>query len=121
MIYCSWGHHGILGQHCRRCCVCRERIVAHSIYSKSSSVVQVEVKTIDASTWEAEFRQKGSFNEHVIVHLKALWEIMREACRNKAQMASLEAAQARLTIILGRKPNTFEEDLANYMKTHAVA
>ena len=36
-------------------------------------------------------------------------------------MARLEAAQARLTIILGRKPNTFEEDLANYMKTHAVA
>ena len=55
------------------------------------------------------------------MHLKALWEILRQACKNKALMADLKTAQARLAGILGRKPITFEEDLAKFTKAHAAA
>ena len=57
----------------------------------------------------------------MVTHLKALWEILRQACRNKALMADLKTAQARLVNILGRKPITFEEDLARFMKAHAAS
>ena len=85
--------------------------------------MQVAVKTIDASTWEAQVRRKRpNLDDTAIAHLKALWEIMREGCQDKALMTRLEAAQARLAGILGRKPITFEEDLAEFefMKSSAA-
>ena len=95
---------------------------APSTYGRSCSAVQVAVKTIDDATWEAQIRQsRPNFNETVVVHLRALWEILRQACRNKALMADLKVAQARLAVILGRKPITFEEDLAKFTKAHAAA
>ena len=83
--------------------------------------MQVAVKTIDASIWEAQVRKKRpNLDDTAIAHLKALWEIMREGCQDVALMARLEAAQARLAGILGRKPITFEEDLARFTKASAA-
>ena len=71
--------------------------------------MQVAVKTIDASTWEAQVRKKRpNLDDTAIAHLKALWEIMREGCQDVSLMARLEAAQA------------FEEDLARFTKASAA-
>ena len=45
---------------------------------------------------------------------------MREGCQDKALMAQLEAAKARLAGILGLKPITFEEELAEFTMFRAA-
>lgn len=83
-------------------------------------IAQVLVETIDADAWEGNLAKSlPGLNATGVEHLRALWEIMREGSHDRALMAKLGTAQARLGTILGRKPLTFEEDLSSYIQAQA--
>lgn len=83
--------------------------------------MQVTFQPISAEMWEEGIaRNQPSFNPEVMVHLKALWEIMRESSHNQELMAQLRASQPRLQQIIGKKPQTFEEELPAFLSSKGL-
>ena len=82
--------------------------------------MQVTFQPISAETWEQDItRNLPGFNPTGVEHLKALWEIMREGSHNRELMARLRASQPRLQLLVGKKPQTFEEELPAFLAARA--
>lgn len=83
--------------------------------------MQVTFQPISAETWEEDIaRALPTFNPTGMEHLKALWEIMREGSHDQALMARLRASQPRLQQLIGRKPQTFEEELPAVLAARGI-
>ena len=81
--------------------------------------MQVSFETISIEAWEDQMKGFGKLNPAGAVHLRALWQIMKEGSHNQGLMSELAAAQANLGDILSRKPLTFGEEVASFY--HAAA
>ncbi len=82
--------------------------------------MQVTFQPISAETWEEDIvKNLPGFNQTGVEHLKALWEIMREGSHNQELMARLRASQPRLQQLVGKKPQTFEEELPAFLAARA--
>ena len=81
--------------------------------------MQVTFESISIETWDNQMKEAAALNPRRIVHLRALWQIMKESSHNQGLMSELAAAQANLGNILIASLSPFGEEVASFY--HAAA
>jgi hypothetical protein len=76
--------------------------------------VQVTFETVGIEEYKEGFQSLADRNQAGYVHLIALWHMMRESTRSAETMAELAASHSVVANILGRKPTSFAQEVAEH-------